>query len=247
MKKVKKNIVITGGAQGIGKATCILLSEKGYHIIAFDNDNEALAELKDEYPDIEIYAGDVSNENDIILFLKKFNNSKLCGLVNNAAIGINKFPVDLSIEEWNRILAVNLTGPFLMAKHFFPFLKTCKGSIINIASTRAFMSEPNTEAYSASKGGLVALTHALAISFAPYVRVNCISPGWIEVGDLKKKSARLPVHHSEADKLQHPAGRVGVPEDIAYMIEYLFSDKSGFITGQNFINDGGMSKKMIYV
>ncbi|HSV26450.1 MAG TPA: SDR family oxidoreductase, partial [Sedimentisphaerales bacterium] len=133
---------------------------------------------------------------------------------------------------------VNLTGPFLTSKHAAPHIARNKGGIVNIASTRALMSEANTEAYSASKAGLVGLTHALAVSLGPDVRVNCISPGWIDTAD-----SRL----SDADHAQHPAGRAGRPEDIAEMTLYLCSAAAGFITGQNFVVDGGMTKKMIYV
>lgn len=243
----QKCVIVTGGAQGIGKGICRYLINKGYAVTAVDIDTEALNELLDELKSIEIVNGDVSNESDIIKIISHFKDRKLTGLVNNAAIGKNKKVVDLTREEWDRVLSVNLTGPFLMAKYAYEHLKRNKGAVVNIASTRALMSEPFTEAYSATKGGIVSLTHALAMSFAPDIRVNCISPGWIEVGDYKKKSALEPVQHSEADKAQHPVGRVGVPEDIASMVEYLLSDKSGFITGQNFVIDGGMTKKMIYV
>jgi NAD(P)-dependent dehydrogenase (short-subunit alcohol dehydrogenase family) len=123
-----------------------------------------------------------------------------------------------------------------MAKHAAPFLRIAKGAIVNIASTRAIQSERNSEAYAASKGGIVALTHALAVSLGPDVRVNCISPGWIET--------RADVKHSDAARSQHPAGRVGVPQDIAELADYLIS--AGFVTGQNFVADGGMTTKMIY-
>jgi NAD(P)-dependent dehydrogenase (short-subunit alcohol dehydrogenase family) len=120
------------------------------------------------------------------------------------------------------------------------------GAIVNIASTRAFMSEPNTEAYSASKGGIVALTHAMAISLAPHrIRVNCISPGWIEVRDWKKSGERKAPHHTRADRDQHPVGRVGTPEDIAEACEFL-AEHAGFMTGQTIVIDGGMTVKMIY-
>ena len=118
---------------------------------------------------------------------------------------------------------------------------------MNIASTRAMMSEPNTEAYSASKAGIVGLTHALALSLGPEVRVNCISPGWIDTNQYLHEPNPALTPMTEADHKQHPAGRVGLPPDIAEMVLYLCSDKSGFITGQNFIIDGGMTKKMIYV
>jgi NAD(P)-dependent dehydrogenase (short-subunit alcohol dehydrogenase family) len=168
-------------------------------------------------------------------------------LINNAAISINKPVSKLSLNEWNRVIAVNLTGTFLCAKYAAPHLKKEHGVILNIASTRAFMSEPDTEAYSASKGGIIALTHALAVSLGPEVRVNCISPGWIEVREWRKKSQRNKPDLSALDHSQHPAGRVGEPEDIASLAEFLISDEAGFISGANFIADGGMTRKMIYV
>jgi NAD(P)-dependent dehydrogenase (short-subunit alcohol dehydrogenase family) len=168
-------------------------------------------------------------------------------LVNNAAINIIKPVTELSLDEWNDVIGTNLMGAFLCAKHAAPLLKASRGVIINIASTRAFKSEPNTEAYSASKGGIVVLTHALAISLGLEVRVNCISPGWIEVSDWKKKSVAKPPNHSEADKKQHPAGRVGIPNDIANLVRFLVNPENSFITGANFFVDGGLTRKMIYV
>jgi len=151
------------------------------------------------------------------------------------------------LDEWNRVIGTNLTGAFLCAKHTAPFLKNSNGSIVNISSTRAFQSEPNTEAYSASKGGILALTHALAMSLAPEIRVNCISPGWIDVSGIKKKTKANQIELSEVDHQQHPAGRVGKPADITNMVLFLLNPENDFITGQNFIIDGGMTKKMIYV
>ena len=135
----------------------------------------------------------------------------------------------------------------MCAKHAAPYLKESKGRIINIASTRALQSEPNTEAYSASKGGIVSLTHALAVSLGPEIKVNCISPGWIDVSLVKKKALARHEKHTKADHLQHPAGRIGTASDISNMVEYLFQPENDFITGQNFVIDGGMTKKMIYV
>jgi NAD(P)-dependent dehydrogenase (short-subunit alcohol dehydrogenase family) len=126
-------------------------------------------------------------------------------------------------------------------------LRRSRGTIVNIASTRALMSEPDTESYSASKGGLVALTHALAVSLGSDVRVNCISPGWIDVSSRQKRSRRQAEILSEADHAQHPVGRVGRVEDVAAMAVFLASAESGFVTGQNFVVDGGMTRKMIYV
>lgn len=145
------------------------------------------------------------------------------------------------------ILSVNLRGPFMVCKYAVPLLRQAKpGVIINIASTRASMSEADTEPYSASKGGIVALTHALAISLGPDIRVNAISPGWIEVGDWKKRQTRTEPEHRPQDRSQHPVGRVGTPADIASAALYLASDHASFITGQNMTIDGGMTVKMIY-
>jgi NAD(P)-dependent dehydrogenase (short-subunit alcohol dehydrogenase family) len=143
----------------------------------------------------------------------------------------------LSLAEWSSVIATNLTSIFLLAKACAPMLATAQGAIVTIASTRAHMSEPNTESYAASKGGILALTHALAISLAPKIRANVISPGWIDT-----QGSRL----SAADNEQHPAGRVGRVEDIAAMAGYLLGPAAGFITGAEFIIDGGMTRKMIY-
>jgi NAD(P)-dependent dehydrogenase (short-subunit alcohol dehydrogenase family) len=248
-----KTVIITGGAQGIGKCTALTLLEKGYNVSAADIDDEALVELRKDAGILEknLFAvhADAALEDDVKRVIdgtiKKFGG--IYGIINNSGIGINKPVTELSVEEWNRVIGVNLTSAFLTSKHAAPYLKKSLGIIINTASTRAFMSEPDTEAYSATKGGILSLTHALAISLGPEIRVNCISPGWIEVSDWKKISVRKEPVHTEADRMQHPAGRVGKPQDIASMVVYLLSDESGFITGQNFTIDGGMTKKMIYV
>jgi NAD(P)-dependent dehydrogenase (short-subunit alcohol dehydrogenase family) len=135
---------------------------------------------------------------------------------------------------------------FLCAKHAVPALRKARGAIINVASTRALQSEPNTEAYAASKGGVVALTHALALSLGPAIRVNCISPGWIDVSEWKKPSKRKAAALRDVDHAQHPVGRVGNPLDIGKLALFLLSHDASFITGQNFVADGGMTRKMIY-
>eukprot|EP01102_Stenamoeba_stenopodia_P006730 TRINITY_DN1872_c0_g1_i2.p1 TRINITY_DN1872_c0_g1~~TRINITY_DN1872_c0_g1_i2.p1 ORF type:complete len:316 (-),score=90.42 TRINITY_DN1872_c0_g1_i2:16-963(-) len=184
-------------------------------------------------------------------------------VVNNAARTPDfehpKSVADLPLEEWNAVIATNLTGPFLTTKHAVPYLSSTnsdssttattqqtqqrKGRIINIASTRAFQSEANTESYSASKGGLIALTHSLAVSLGPRgVLVNSISPGWIHATAEEDYHKLGSLAHS-----QHPAGRVGLSDDIAAMVGFLSSDDSTFITGQNYTVDGGMTKKMIYL
>jgi NAD(P)-dependent dehydrogenase (short-subunit alcohol dehydrogenase family) len=229
-----KTILITGGAQGIGRGCADHFLKSGWNVTAVD------IQLMESGERLEVVCGDTSLEatakQAVAKTIARFG--QLDALVNNAGISIiGKFNVEeLPLEEWNRVLGTNLTGYFLMAKHAAPFLRKAKGAIVNIASTRAIQSEQNSEAYAASKGGIVALTHALAVSLGPDVRVNCISPGWIET--------RADARHSEADRSQHPAGRVGVPQDIAELADYLIS--AGFVTGQNVVIDGGMTTKMIY-
>jgi NAD(P)-dependent dehydrogenase (short-subunit alcohol dehydrogenase family) len=174
---------------------------------------------------------------------------RLDALINNAGLADpHTGPLDkLALGEWNRRIGVNLTGVFLMTKHAAPHLRAARGAVVNIASTRALQSEPDSEAYAASKGGVVALTHAMAMSLGPEVRVNCVSPGWIDVSRWKKKAARKPVKLSRADHAQHPVGRVGRPEDVAELVAFLISDAAGFATAQNYVLDGGMTRKMIYV
>ncbi len=244
-----KVVIVTGGAQGIGRGIAARFLEAGASVVVADADAEALEEIKLEQPVIHTVQCDVSSEDEVkelvASALEKFGQIDF--LVNNAGIGINKPLETLELFDWNRVIGVNLTGAFLMAKYASPHLRSSRGSIVNITSTRAVMSEANTEAYSASKGGLLALTHALAVSLGPDVRVNAVSPGWIETRDRQKKSAQAEVHYSDLDLAQHPVGRVGTPEDIAAMVMFLCSSEAGFVTGQNFVVDGGMTKKMIYV
>lgn len=248
---MQKTILITGGAQGIGKGIAKLCLEQHLKVIIVDYDAQAGYETEQEYSSlgtIIFLQADIAQEKEIkktIEWIKQQDN-QLDYLVNNAAILIKKPLQALSIEEWNHVLNVNLTAPFLFVKYAAELLEASKGAIVNIASTRALMSEPNTESYAASKGGLVALTHALAISLGPLVRVNCICPGWIEVSEWKKSDIRKTVKHSIQDLQQHPVGAVGEPQDIASLVLYLISPQAKFITGANFIVDGGMTRKMIY-
>ncbi len=243
--------IITGGGQGIGKAVAKRMLEAGATVVIAEIDEEAAREVEHEYADLGTVCfipADVTDEASIKALMEETYRQfgRIDILMNNAGISANRPIADLSLEAWNKVIAINLTGTFLCSKHAAPYLATHKGVIVNMGSTRALMSEPYTEAYSASKGGIVALTHALAISLGPSVRVNCISPGWIEVSPWKKKKFRKMPGITEADSLQHPVGRVGTPEDIASLVCYLASAESGFITGANLVVDGGMTRKMIY-
>ncbi|WP_340111055.1 SDR family oxidoreductase [Maribellus mangrovi] len=248
---MKKNIIVTGGTQGIGKTMVLHLLEKGYDVTVFEIDEEAISEFRQEIPDdiVAVYRVDVSDEQAvkkaIEQVIKRFRN--IYGLVNNAAISNNKSIMELSLEDWNKVIGTNLTGAFLCAKYAATHLKKSKGRIINMASTRAFQSQPHTEAYSASKGGIYALTHALAASLGPKIKVNSISPGWIDVSAAKKNAVAKQYKFRPEDHAQHPAGRVGKSQDIANMVLFLLADENDFITGQNFVIDGGMTTKMIYV
>jgi NAD(P)-dependent dehydrogenase (short-subunit alcohol dehydrogenase family) len=228
---VDKAALVTGGAQGIGKEIAQRLVALGWRVAVADVQRSSSAFL---------VRCDVSKEADVRACIgrvvKRFG--RLDALVNNAGIADpHTGPVEkLALKEWHRRLGVNLTGPFLMAKHAAPHLRRSRGAIVNIASTRAIQSEPQTEAYAASKAGLVGLTHALAMTLGPQVRVNCVSPGWIAHSPVRRK-----------DHAQHPVGRVGRDADIAELVAFLLSDASGFTTGQNFIVDGGMTRKMIYL
>lgn len=237
-----KTIIVTGGAHGIGKAITLKAVAEKMQVIVLDINATRLEQLRNELncPNLYTHVCDVSNAEETASIIKSIGVQ--CGhidyIVNNA--GISKFtPIDeLSFEQWDKILKINLSSMFYViksAKQFFPLQG---GSIVNIASTRALMSEPHSEAYASTKGGIVALTHALSVSLAGQARVNCISPGWIEINDYESLS--------ESDHNQHPAGRVGLPNDIAETTMFLLSDKANFITGQNIIVDGGMTKKMIY-
>ena len=232
----QKAALVTGGARGIGKAVAELLLERGYRVAVCD-----VKPSGDLESGLAFIRCDVSREPSVRACIgqvvRRFG--RLDALVNNAGIASpqNGPVAKLALAEWNRRIGTNLTSVFLTAKHAAAHLRRARGAIVNIGSTRALQSEPDTEAYAAAKGGMVALTHALAISLGPDVRVNCVSPGWIDTG--KSKLRRV-------DHDQHPAGRVGRVQDIAEMVSFLLSERAGFTTGANFVVDGGMTRKMIY-
>ncbi|WP_038283290.1 SDR family NAD(P)-dependent oxidoreductase [Pacificimonas flava] len=237
---------MTGGARGIGRGIVHYLSQHGWQVIAADKDADALQGLaQDSFPTrVDTILLDVSDEKEVGRVFESIAKEQAAGrglklLVNNAGLAD---PVcgpleELSLSDWQRWQDSHLTGAFLMTRAALPLLRRAKGSIVNMASTRAIMSEPHTESYAAAKGALVAFTHALAISYGPEVRANAVLPGWIETGSRDELG--------RADHEQHPAGRVGAPEDIARAVHYLAT--AGFVTGQTLIADGGMTRKMIYV
>jgi len=242
MAIVKPVALVTGGANGIGRAIARHLLSTGWRVGIVDLPGSGMSRV---FPprrwNVLLVEGDVREEEivsrAVSSLVERFG--RLDAIVSNAGIMIRKPIRRLTLAEWHRVIDTNLTAAFLLARAAEKPLRKSRGAIVTIASTRALMSEPNTESYSASKGGLVALTHALAISLGPDVRVNCVSPGWIETknyGALRRK-----------DHAQHPAGRVGKPQDIAEIVGWLLDAKrSGFVTGANFVVDSGMTRKMIY-
>lgn len=222
-----KRAVVTGGAGLIGTGLCRALAAAGWEVASLD--------LREGPPGLRHIPCDVADEASVARAFAALGWDGLDLLVNNAGIaGAHAGPLAaLSLEAWRRVLDSHLNGAFLVTRAAIPLLRE-GGSVVNIASTRAFMSEPDSEAYAAAKGGLVALTHALALSLGPRVRVNAVAPGWISgASDLRA-----------IDHAQHPAGRVGRPEDIAEAVLHLAS--AGFVTGQVLVVDGGMTRKMIY-
>ena len=238
---------VTGGANGIGRAIVIAFCKAGADVTFCDIDETQGAKLCDELANyscsfIKTDISDIrSLENTVQSILTTKGNIDI--IINNAGISPFKSILELSVEEFDETLDINLRSAFitsqLLAKHRAANSISGYGRIVNMASTRYLMSEPNTEAYAASKGGIVSLTHALAMSLSEYkITVNCISPGWIDTGHYGELR---PIDHS-----QHPSGRVGTPDDIARTCLFLCHPNNDFINGQNIVVVGGMTKKMIY-
>jgi NAD(P)-dependent dehydrogenase (short-subunit alcohol dehydrogenase family) len=236
--------LVTGAAHGIGRAIAQRLLHDGFRVGVVDLPGTGLKRTyAGQARRVVVVEGNVADEatatHAVAAAIDKFG--RLDALVSNAGIMVRKPLRALTLAEWRKVLDTNLTAAYLFARAAEKPLRTARGAIVTIASTRALMSEPNTLPYSASKGGLVALTHALSVSLGPDVRVNCVSPGWIVVRREQEQKLR------RKDHLQHPAGRVGKPQDIAEMVAFLLDgERSGFVTGANFVVDGGMTRKMIY-
>ena len=218
-------VIVTGGANGIGRCIADEFRSAGAIVYVIDKQEG------------EHFVGDISQKEVLESFAAEVlsKHDKVDIIINNA-LPLMKGIDECSYEEFQYALAVGVAAPFYLVKLFMPHL--AKGaSIINISSSRDRMSQPQTESYTAAKGGIAALTHALAVSLAGRARVNSISPGWIDTSYTA---------YDGADATQHPSGRVGNPMDIANMVMFLCSDKAGFITGENICIDGGMTKQMIY-
>jgi NAD(P)-dependent dehydrogenase (short-subunit alcohol dehydrogenase family) len=225
--------LVTGGAKGIGRAVAARLARDGWRVVVADREA-----ARPDHPARSV-AADVSDEAAVAALVGgvRREEGRLDAIVSNAGFMVRKPLHELALAESNAVLGTNLTATFLLARSAEAMLRQARGAIVTIASTRARQSEPDTESYVASKAGLVALTHALAMSLGPEVRVNCISPGWIDT----QVEALRPEDHA-----QHPAGRVGPPDDVAALASWLLAPESGFATGAEFILDGGVTRRMLY-
>lgn len=243
-----RTVIVTGAGNGIGRGAALLYAEKGARVVIADIDEPAgtqtAVRIKEQGGEALFVKTDVRVEADIIRLMETAFKTygRIDILINNAGKSCSKSPYELSVEEWDDMISTNLRSVFLCSREAAKYMRRNKegGAIVNIASTRALMSEPNWEAYAATKGGIVALTHALAASLGKdRITVNAISPGWIETGDYTRLRP--------ADHEQHLSGRVGKPEDIARACLYLTDKANDFVTGINLVVDGGMTRKMIYV
>lgn len=242
--------LVTGAARGIGKGIAASLLRAGWAVVLGDVDESAglaTAEELARLGTVEFVPLDVADEASVQAMVEQIEEDfgRLDGVVNNAGLADpDSGPLEqLSLEAWSRLLSVNLTGAFLVSRQCIGLLRDSGGAIVNIASTRALQSEPHTEAYAASKGGLVALTHAMAVSLGPDIRVNAVSPGWI---DTRPETLQASDPLRQVDHEQHAVGRVGQPEDMGELVAFLLSPAAAFITGQNIVADGGMTRQMIY-
>lgn len=246
---MKKVCVVTGGANGIGRCIVEEFGRAGYGVAFSDVDEERGESLAREFSAKGIenlfYRGDMAEKESLLGFAKAVTDrfGRVDALINNACVTRRGILSGCTFEDFNYVLSLGVTAAYMLCSLLLPYMRP-GASVVNIASTRAFMSQPDTESYTAAKGGISALTHALAVSLAGKARVNAVSPGWIDTGEYHREG-RLS-GYSRGDILQHPCRRVGRPEDIAAMCLYLCGEQASFITGQNFVVDGGMTKQMIY-
>ena len=223
----EKVVIVTGGANGIGRCIADMFRSEGAHVYVIDKQEEG-----------EHFVGDIAQKEVLEAFVEYViaRHDRVDCIINNA-LPLMKGIDECSYEEFQYAQSVGVTAPFYLVKLLLPYLAEKGASIVNISSSRDRMSQPQTESYTAAKGGIAALTHALAVSLAGRARVNSISPGWIDTNYTV---------YEGADAVQQPVGRVGNPMDIANMVLFLCSDKAGFITGENICIDGGMTRQMIY-
>ncbi len=233
-----KGIMVTGGAHGIGKGICELFLKHHYQVCFMDINHELGEAFAKSNEHLYFFNGDVKDKQQLKAFVEfaMEHMGSIDVLVNNACYGKQGILSDASYEDFDEVLSVGLKAPYELSRLCKEELKKNKGHIIHIASSRAFQSEPDTECYASAKGGIVALTHALAVSLAPDIHVNAIAPGWIDVNNT--------LEFSKADKEAIPVGKVGNPQDIAEVVYFLVNQT--FITGETITVDGGMSKRMIY-
>ena len=242
-----KVCVVTGGANGIGRCIVQEFLMAGADVAFIDTDEAAGCRIAQQYQEKLLFvSGDITEESVLLDFAEKVTSrfGRVDFLINNACVSRKGILTGCGFDDFNYVLRLGITAPYMLSS-LFSEVFTPGASIVNISSTRALMSQADTESYTAAKGGIGALTHALAVSLAGRVRVNSVSPGWIDTGAYQNEENYVPAHTPE-DKMQHPAGRVGTPRDIAKTVLFLCSDDAGFITGQNIVVDGGMTKKMIY-
>jgi NAD(P)-dependent dehydrogenase (short-subunit alcohol dehydrogenase family) len=239
-----KHAIVTGGANGIGRCVAETFMREGAMVTIIDINKPAGEKMQNRYGNLHFFHGDIAEKIVLEKFVHSLINPVNC-VVNNACIGCGGLLSGCSYEKFEYVQRIGVTAPYFLTNLLLHNnLLAQNASIVNIASTRANQSQPNTEAYSASKGGIISLTHAMAISLAGKARVNAISPGWIETAAYHENTA--PTNYSDQDNRQHPANRIGTPEAIAEMVLYLCSCKAGFITGENITIDGGMSRLMVY-
>ena len=244
MKLKNKVCIVTGGATGIGKCLVETFSKEGARVYFIDKNlpaNEVVNPTKNTWG----YSGDIANQDTLDSFINYIlaKEKQVDILINNACLTKGGIHSECSYEDFLYVQRVGVAAPFWLTQRLKKYFAT-GASIVNVSSTRAFQSQPDTESYSAAKGGITALTHALAISLAGIARVNAIAPGWIETAyfDTRKDT---PLH-SENDIKQHPSQRIGTPEDIARAVLFLCDEQNSFINAESLTIDGGMSKLMIY-